>query len=74
MLRKRVSLVRDARAELAEPRDFQLEVLDVCLLALAMGSAMRPSECRFDSTLSEEWRTSALACSSQPRERMRALF
>ena len=74
LLRKRISLSGDVSAELAQPRYFKLEILNVSLLALAMGSTTSRSELILDSTIDEERRTSALACSSQPKERTRVLF
>jgi hypothetical protein len=72
--RKRVALSGDVGAKVAQPRDLKLKFLDVRLLAMAMGSITRSSECTLDAKLNAEPRTSALACSSQPRGRRRALF
>ena len=74
LCRKRVSLFADVRAELAQPRHFKLEILNVSFFALAMGSTTRSLACMLASMLNEEQRTSALACSSQLKERTRALF
>jgi hypothetical protein len=74
LFRKRVSLFADVRAELAHPRHFKLEILNVSFFALAMGSTTRLLVCMLASMLNKERRTSVLACSSQPKERTRALF
>ena len=74
LLRKRISLSSDISAELAQPRYFKLETLNVSLLTLAIGSITSQSELILNSTIDEERRTSTLAYSSQPKERIRVLF